>query len=143
MGGIFNRVHGERSYSMPAFKTIQDSGVMWGFGTDAFEVNQYRPFTTLGWAVTGRLLGAPNGQLVMKYPISREEALIAHTRNNAFFLNRVNDLGSIAPGKLADMFIADRDYLTVPADDIHLIKSVMTIVGGRVVYDAAAETATR
>jgi predicted amidohydrolase YtcJ len=41
------------------------------------------------------------------------------------------------------MFIADRDYLTVPADDIHLIKSVMTIVGGRVVYDAAAETATR
>ena len=47
------------------------------------------------------------------------------------------------PGKLADMFIADRDYLTVPADDIRLIKSVMTIVGGRVVYDAAAENATR
>ena len=51
--------------------------------------------------------------------------------------------GSIAPGKLADMFIADRDYLTVPADDIRPIKSVMTIVGGRVVYDAAAENATR
>ena len=79
----------------------------------------------------------------MKYPISREDALVAHTRNNAYFLNRENDLGSIAPGKLADVFITDRDYLTVPADDIHLIKSVMTIVGGRVVYDAAAETATR
>ena len=79
----------------------------------------------------------------MKYPISREDALVAHTRNNAYFLNRENDLGSIAPGKLADMFIADRDYLTVPAGEIRRIKSVMTIVGGRVVYDAAAETATR
>ena len=52
----------------------------------------------------------------MKYPISREDALIAHTRNNAYILNRENDLGSIAPGKLADLFIADRDYLTVPAE---------------------------
>ena len=142
-GAAFVRRFGERGYAMPNLKSVQDSGVLWGFGTDAFEVNQYRPFTTLGWAVTGRLLGAPNGQLVMKYPISREEALIAHTRNNAFFLNRENDLGSIAPGKLADMFIADRDYLTVPAGDIRLIKSVMTIVGGRVVYDAAAEAVTR
>ena len=142
-GAAFVRRFGERGYAMPNLKSVQDSGVLWGFGTDAFEVNQYRPFTTIGWAVTGRLLGAPDGQLVMKYPISREDALVAHTRNNAFFLNRENDLGSIAPGKLADMFIADRDYLTVPAGDIRLIKSVMTIVGGRVVYDAAAETATR
>ena len=43
---------------MPNLKSVQDSGVLWGFGTDAFEVNQYRPFTTIGWAVTGRLLGA-------------------------------------------------------------------------------------
>ena len=142
-GAAFVRRFGERGYAMPNLKSVQDSGVLWGFGTDAFEVNQFRPFTTLGWAVTGRLLGAPNGQLVMKYPISREDALIAHTRNNAFFLNRENDLGSIAAGKLADMFITDRDYLTVPPGDIRLIKSVMTIVGGRVVYDAAAEAATR
>ena len=54
----------------------------------------------------------------MKYPISREDALIAHTRNNAYFVFRENDLGSIAPGKLADMFISDRDYLTVPAEEI-------------------------
>ena len=117
--------------------------MLWGFGTDAFEVNQYRPFTTIGWAVTGRLLGAGKGQLVMKYPISREDALIAHTRSNAYILNRENDLGSIAAGKLADLFITDRDYLTVPAGEIYSLKSVMTIVGGRVVYDAAEATSTR
>ena len=142
-GAAFVRRFGERGYAMPNLKSVQDSGVHWGFGTDAFEVNQYRPFNTIGWAVTGKLLGAANGKVVMKYPISREDALVAHTRNNAYFMNRENDLGSIAAGKLADMFIADRDYLTVPADDIRLIKSVMTIVGGRVVYDAAAENATR
>jgi len=142
-GAAFVRRFGERGYAMPNLKAVQDSGVLWGFGTDAFEVNQYRPFTTIGWAVTGRLLGAGNGQLVMKFPISREDALIAHTRSNAYILNRENELGSIAPGKLADMFITDRDYLTVPLGEIHALKSVMTIVGGRVFYDAAAATATR
>ena len=143
-GAAFVRRFGERGYAMPNLKAVQDSGVLWGIGTDAFEVNQYRPFTTIGWAVTGRLLGAPNGQLVMKYPISREDALIAHTRSNAYILNRENDLGSVAPGKLADLFITDRDYLTVPLGDIHALKSVMTIVGGKVVYDAAVTTtATR
>ena len=91
---------------MPNLKLVQDSGIHWGFGTDAFEVNQFRPFTTLGWAVTGKLLGAGAGKVTMKYPISREDALVAHTRNNAYFLNRENDLGSIAAGKLADMFVA-------------------------------------
>ena len=141
-GAAFVRRHGERGYAMPNLKMVQDSGIHWGFGTDAFEVNQFRPFTTLGWAVTGRVIG--NGPISMKYPISREDALIAHTRNNSYFINRENDLGSIAPGKLADLFIADKDYLTVPAEEIRTIKSVMTIVGGRVVYDAAAPaTGTR
>jgi predicted amidohydrolase YtcJ len=137
-GAAFVKRYGERGYAMPNLRALQDSGILWGFGTDAFEVNQFRPFATLGYAVTGRILGEPNGKLVMKFPITREEALIAHTRSNAYILNRENDLGSIAPGKLADMFIADKDYLTVPAGQIHTIKSVMTIVGGRVLYDAAA-----
>jgi len=140
-GAAFVRRHGERGYAMPNLKMVQDSGIHWGFGTDAFEVNQFRPFTTLGWAVTGRVIG--NGPITMKFPISREDALVAHTRNNSYFLNRENDLGSIAPGKLADVFITDRDYMTVPAEEIRQIKSVLTIVNGRVVYDAATETSTR
>jgi hypothetical protein len=137
-GASFVRRFGERGYAMPNLKALQDSGILWGIGTDAFEVNQYRPFTTLGWAVTGKTIGAGAGQVVMKFPISREDALVAHTRSNAFILNRENDLGSIAPGKLADLFVTDRDYLTVPEGEIYSLKSVLTIVGGQIVYDAEA-----
>lgn len=139
-GAAFVRRRGEAGYAMPNLKAIQDSGIMWGFGTDAFEVNQYRPMQTLGWAVTGKMVG---GKVTMKYPISREDALIAHTRRNAFFFFRENDLGSIQAGRLADLVVLDRDYLTIPADDIKNIRPMMTIVGGKIVYDAAAETATR
>jgi len=113
---------------------------MWGLGTDAFEVNQYRPFTTLYWAVTGKMVG---GTLVTRYPIGREDALIAHTRSNAFLFSRENDLGSIEKGRFADMVVLNKDYLTVPADEIKEIESVMTIVGGRIAYDAAAEAAAQ
>jgi predicted amidohydrolase YtcJ len=135
MGGIYHRAHGDRAYSMPDFRTIQNSGIIWGLGTDAFEVNQYRPFVTLSFAVTGKMVG---GTVVNRTPVSREDALIAHTRGSAYQILQENNLGSIQPGKLADMVVTDRDYLTVPADQIKDIKSAMTIVGGRVVYDAAA-----
>jgi predicted amidohydrolase YtcJ len=135
MGAIFHRVHGQSADNTPPFKTIQDSGIMWGLGTDAFEVNQYRPFTTLGFAVTGKMVG---GTVVNKQTISREDALIAHTRNNSYFLFQEDNLGSIAPGKLADLVVLDRDYLTIPADQIKDIQPVLTMVGGKVVWDAAA-----
>jgi predicted amidohydrolase YtcJ len=135
MGGIFHRVHGASADNTPPFKTVQDSGLKWGLGTDAFEVNQYRPFTTLGFAVTGKMVG---GDLVNKQTISREDALIAHTRSNAYFLFQENNLGSLAPGKFADLVVLDKDYLTVPADEIKDIQSVLTLVGGKVVYDAAS-----
>jgi len=134
MGGIFNEIHGERSYSMPPLKMVQDSGITWGFGTDTTVVNQFRPFTTLYWAVTGKMVG---GTKVLRQTISREDALIAHTRKNAYFHFQENNLGSIQPGKLADMVVLDRDYLTVPADQIKDIKPTMTMVGGKIVYDAA------
>ena len=136
-GGLLHRVWGDRAFSMPPLKEIQDSGIMWGLGTDAFEVNQYRPFQTLYWAVTGKMVG---GTVVNTHTVSREAALIAHTRNNAYLFFRENDLGSIQPGRFADMVVIDRDYLTIPADQIKDIKPVMTIVGGRVVFDAAKES---
>ena len=139
MGGIYHRAHGDRAYSMPDFRLIQDSGIIWGLGTDAFEVNQYRPFVTLSFAVTGKMVG---GTVVNRRPVSREDALIAHTRGSAYQILQENNLGSIQAGKLADMIVTDRDYLTVPADQIKEIRSAMTIVGGRVVFDAAAPAAS-
>jgi predicted amidohydrolase YtcJ len=140
MGAIFNRVHGERSIDMPPLRMIQDSGIKWGFHTDTTEVNQYRPFTTLWFAVTGKMLG---GGVVNRQTITREEALIAHTRSNSYFVMRENDLGSIQPGKLADLVVMDRDYLTIPADQIKDIKPLITMVGGKIAYDAAAQASAK
>ena len=75
------------------------------------------------------------GRKVNRQTITREEALIAHTRNNAQFLFREGDLGSIQKGKYADLLVLDRDYLTVAADSIKDIKPVLTLVGGKIVYD--------
>jgi len=133
-GGLLHRIQGDKGFAMPPLREIQDSGIMWGFGTDAFEVNQFRPFQTLYFAVTGKMVG---GTVVNTHTVSREAALIAHTRNNAYLFFRENDLGSIQSGRFADLVVTDRDYLTVPADEIKAIQSVMTIVGGKVMYDAA------
>jgi len=116
---------------MPPLRLVQDSGLTWGLGTDGTRAAQINPFITLWWAVTGRSLG---GDLVLDEPITREEALIAHTRSNARLMFHENYLGSIAPGLLADMVVLDRDYLTVPEDEIRDIKPVATIVAGKVVY---------
>jgi predicted amidohydrolase YtcJ len=140
-GGLLHRIQGDKGFAMPPMREAQESGIMWGFGTDAFEVNQYRPFQMLYFAVTGKMVG---GTVVNTHTVSREAALIAHTKSNAYLFFRENDLGSIQSGRFADLVVIDQDYLTVPAEQIKDITSVLTMVGGRVVYDAAAPaTATR
>lgn len=133
-GGVMREEFGEGAFDMPPLRTLQNSGIVWGFGTDGTAANQMLPFTTLSFAVTGKMVG---GAKVNKQTIGREDALIAHTRKNAYLLFQENDLGAIQPGKLADLVVLDRDYLSVPADQIKDIKPVMTIVGGRLVYDSA------
>lgn len=134
-GGINLRQFGDAAYDMAPLATIQRSGITWGFGSDGSRANQILPFETLSWAVTGKMVG---GRTVLRQTISREDALIAHTRKNAYLIFREDDLGSIAPGKMADLVVIDRDYLTIPADQIKDITVMMTLVGGRIVYDAAA-----
>ena len=63
-------------------------------------------------------------------------ALTAHTRTNASLLFQEKNLGSIEPGKLADLIVVDRDYLTSPSDAIPGTSTMMTMVGGRIVYDS-------
>ena len=139
-GGIMHDIFGDDAYEQPPLATIQASGIMWGFGSDGSAANQYMPFITLHYAVTGKML---SGLKVMRQTIGREDALIAYTRHNAFFVFQEDNLGAIQPGKLADLVVLDRDYLTVPAEQIKDIKPVLTMVGGRIVYDANAVTATK
>jgi predicted amidohydrolase YtcJ len=130
-GALMHTVHGERAWDMPPFKRVQDSGIVWGLGSDATAVTTSNPFYTLWFAVTGRMIG---GRKVNRQTISREQALIAHTRSNALFVFQENNLGSLAPGKYADLLVLDRDYFSVPAAQIKDIKPVMTMVGGKIVY---------
>ncbi|HEY6821253.1 MAG TPA: amidohydrolase [Burkholderiales bacterium] len=130
-GAQMHKVHGDIAWDMPPFRRVQDSGIVWGLGSDATAVTTSNPFYTLDFAVTGRMVG---GRKVNRQSVSREEALIAHTRSNAWFLFQEGNLGSLSPGKYADLVVLDRDYLSVPAAEIRKLRPLMTMVGGKVVY---------
>ena len=96
-GCLMHRVHGDKAWDMPPFRRVQDSGIHWGLGSDATAVTPSNPFYTLSFAVTGKMIG---GRHVNRQTITREEALIAHTRSNAYFLFQEGNLGSLARGKV-------------------------------------------
>jgi predicted amidohydrolase YtcJ len=132
--GMTLGVHGaamQAGARMP-LRRIADSGIVFGLGTDATIVSHYKPFVTLGWVVSG--LDAGNNR-VLDETLTREEALVAHTRANAYLFFQERNLGSLEVGKLADLVVLDRDYMTVPAAEIKAIQPTMTMVGGRVVFE--------
>ena len=134
--GMTLGVHGaamQAGAHMP-LRRIAGSGIVFGLGTDATIVSHYSPFVTLGWVVSGLDTG---GNRVLDETLTREEALIAHTRSNAYLFFQENALGSLEVGKQADLVVLDRDYMTVPAAQIKRIRPTLTMVGGRVVYSAA------
>ena len=135
-GALMHKVHGDKAWDMPPFRRVQDSGIHWGLGSDATAVTTSNPFYTLSLAVTGEMIG---GRKVNRQTISREEALIAHTRSNAWFLFQEGNIGSLTAGRYADLLVLDRDYLTVPEREIRDIKPLLTMVGGKVVYEASAK----
>ena len=71
-GALMHKAHGDKAWNMPPFRRVQDSGIPWGLGSDATAVTTSNPFYTLGFAVTGRMVG---GRQVNRQSISREEAL--------------------------------------------------------------------
>jgi predicted amidohydrolase YtcJ len=66
--------------------------------------------------------------------ISREDALRLYTKGSAWFIFDDDRRGTLEVGRLADLAVLDKDYLTVPADEIGTIKSMLTMVGGRIVH---------
>ncbi len=125
---------GERATDIPPVKSVYASGLPLGGGTDGTTSSSYRPFISLWWLITGKNW---RGDVVRPAEkLTREEALRTYTRNSAWFTWEENRKGAIVPGMLADFIVLDRDYLTVPEDDIRFLRPVMTVVGGRVVYEA-------
>jgi len=104
---------------------------IWGLGSDSTTVASPNPFHSIGWAVSGR---SASGDVTFGETVSRESALTAHTRTNAYLLFREGALGSLEPGKQADFVILNRDYMTVPVEEIENLFSTMTVVEGEVVY---------
>ena len=124
---------GDAALADPPLRVLAESEVIWGLGTDGTKAAQINPMITLSWAVTGRAI---NGDTILsrEQRLTREEALVAHTRNNAALLFRADRLGQIAPNYLADFVVLNRDYLTVPETEIEDLKPVLTVVDGSVVY---------
>jgi predicted amidohydrolase YtcJ len=132
--GMTLGVHGaamQAGAHMP-LRQIAGSGIVFGLGTDATIVSHYSPFVTLGWVVSGLDVG---GNKVLDQTLTREEALIAHTRSNAYLFFQEKALGSLEVGKQADLVVLDQDYMTVHAAEVRHIKPTMTMVGGRVVFE--------
>jgi predicted amidohydrolase YtcJ len=120
----------------PPFRTIVDHGIQVGLHGDGVHIAPLNPWPHIYYATTGvNSFGDPvnPGQ-----QLTRAEALSLFTRSNSWFLRMEDRIGSIEPGKLADLVVLDRDYFTVPDVEIKEIRSVLTIVAGRVVHDAGA-----
>lgn len=119
---------------IPPLGDIRDSVIPYGFGSDAQIAGLDSPFFTMYWLVTGKdVTGQP---YFTRGTLSREEALIGYTRSNAYLMFKEDKLGVLEPGKLADLVVLDRDYMTIPADDIRDLKSLLTMVDGRIVYQS-------
>jgi predicted amidohydrolase YtcJ len=95
--------------------------------------NPWDPWLGIEVAVTR--VTERNGVLVPEECLSREEALRLYTINNAYLHHEEKDKGTLEPGKLADLIIIDRDYLTCPARTIRETRVLTTVVGGRVVFE--------
>jgi predicted amidohydrolase YtcJ len=116
----------------PLFPQIIASGIRAGMHEDGVHIAPHNPWFALHYATTG--LNWFGEQINPGQQISRQQALHAYTRENAWYLNREGDLGSIEVGKLGDLLVLDRDYFSVSDDDMRRTQPVLTVVGGTVVH---------
>ncbi len=138
----------ERSDTTYAFRSLLDSDARMAFGSDWF-VAPPTPLEGIYAAVTRRTLDGlhPEGW-VPRQKITVAEALRAHTIDAAYASFSEKSLGSLEPGKLADMVVVNRNLFEMPAEAINGVQVETTIVGGKVVYrrgekaESATEAAT-
>ena len=126
---------GDAQRAMPPLMTGKKLGVPIGAGTDAHRVSSYNPFTSLQWMLDGKTVGGVALRGLDERP-GREDALRFYTMGSAWFSRDEGKRGSLEIGKLADLAVLSKDYMTVPIDQIGTIESLLTMVGGNVVYAA-------
>ncbi len=125
-------------YFIP-LRSYLDAGVLIAAGSDHMigydknrAVNPYNPFLSMWIAIARK---TTEGKVVHpEQRITRQEALRMHTTGAAYLQFAEDTRGSLETGKLADLVVIDRDYLTIPEDDIRNIQSVMAIVDGKIAY---------
>jgi predicted amidohydrolase YtcJ len=120
----------------PPFRTIVDHGIQVGIHGDGVHIAPLNPWLHIYYATTG--VNSFGDKVNGDQQLTRAEALRLFTRNNSWFLRMEEKIGSIEQGKLADLAVLDRDYFTVPDSEIRKIRSVLTIVDGKIVHDAGA-----
>jgi predicted amidohydrolase YtcJ len=125
----------EKARSLPPIATALRLGLTVAAGTDAHRVSSYNPFVALQWYLDGTTIGGVKTRDEAEAP-SRRQALEMYTRNSAFMANDDDKRGTLEPGKFADLAVLSSDYLTAPVGEIGKIRSVLTMVGGKVVYAA-------
>ena len=116
------------------FRTIVDHGIQAGIHGDGVHIAPLNPWLHIYFAVTG--VNSLGDRVNGDQQITRQEALRLFTRGNSWFLRMEDKVGSIEPGKLADLVVLNRDYFAVPDAEIKQIRSVLTIVNGRIVHNA-------
>jgi hypothetical protein len=135
-GEYFIRRYGIQAVEgTPPIRRMLAAGLPVGGGTDATRVASYNPWVSLYWLVSGRTVGG-----TPMYPeanrLSREEALRLWTAGSAWFSGEEEKKGAIREGQFADLAVLSEDFFTVPEERIKGIESVLTVLGGKVVYGA-------
>ncbi|HWL81946.1 MAG TPA: amidohydrolase [Roseomonas sp.] len=135
-GEYFVERYGARAAeATPPVAKMLEMGVKVSAGTDATRVASYNPWVALYWMVTGRTVGGL--RITPEHnTLDRETALRMLTEKVTWFSNEEGRKGQIAEGQLADLAVLDRDYFSVPGDEIQDITAVLTVVGGKVVHGA-------
>jgi predicted amidohydrolase YtcJ len=117
----------------PAYRMLFDNGIHLGYHSDGGDITVINPWLNFYTMITGRNL---KGDVVNAgQTLTRMETLWLATAANKWFIEE-DDLGSIEVGNHADIAVLDRDYFTVSEEDIKHIRSILTIVGGKIETDA-------
>ena len=132
---LVRRQGGDAARRIPPVVTGHRLGVVIGAGTDAHRVASYNPFTSLKWFLDGKTVAGTPIRGPEETP-DRMTALRFYTLGSAWFSFDDDVRGSLEAGKLADLAVLSEDYLTVPLDEVGDLESVLTLLGGDVVYAA-------